>query len=123
MIKKNYKRIVLIFLLFTTAFVLVNYYRSFKVKCDFDDLGLADSASGMISFIIVYLISSKRSMPYLESRNIAIWIFSLYSTQEILSYFFPFVGTFDLKDLLYYLIGLVIVFYFDIRKKRVYHKG
>jgi hypothetical protein len=92
------------------------------VQYDFDDLGLADSASGMISFIIVYLIFSKRSMSYLESRNIAIWIFLIYSTQEILSYFFPFVGTFDLKDLLYYLIGLIIVFYFDIRKKRVYHK-
>ena len=122
MIKKNYKRVVLIFLLFILAFLLVNYYRPFKAKHGFFDFGLADSGSGMISIVIVYLFLSKKSMSFLESLKLACLIFSLYLTQEILSYFSPFIGTFDVKDLLYYFFGLVIVFYFDIRKREVFHE-
>lgn len=119
MVKRNCKRIILVCLLFILSFVLVNYYRPFKAKHDFYDFGLADSGSGMLSIFIVYLLLSRKNMSYLSSRNLALWIFSLYFTQEILSYFIPYIGMFDMKDLLYYLIGLVFIFYFDVRKRKL----
>jgi hypothetical protein len=119
MVKMNYKRIGLIFLLFIISFFLINYYRPFKANYEFNDFGLADSSSGMISIIIVYLVISKKNMPYLKAKELAIWIFALYFMQELLSFFFPFIGVFDIMDLIYYLIGFVIIFCFDVRKKKV----
>jgi hypothetical protein len=123
MVKMNFKRIGLIFLLFIISFLLVNYYRPFKANYEFNDFGLADSASGMISIIIVYLVISKKSMPYLKAKELAIWILALYISQELLSFFFSFLGVFDKMDLIYYLIGFAIIFYFDLKKKKACHKG
>ncbi|MFN4000012.1 hypothetical protein [Algoriphagus sp.] len=118
MVKNNYKRICLIFSLFIISFLLINYYRPIKAKYEFNDFGLADSGSGMISIMIVYLAISKKKMSYLESKNLAIAILLLYIIQEVLSYFFKSIGTYDFKDIIYYVFGFVIIYYLDIKGRK-----
>jgi hypothetical protein len=113
------RRFILISILFALGYFLVNYYRPYQIRFNFPDFGLADSGSGMISIIIVYLLLSRRRMDYSESRNLSVFIFSLYVFQELLSYFFPgFIGTFDWKDLLYYFFGFLIVYFFYVKDRK-----
>lgn len=116
--RSNFKKNSVIFLFFLLSFVLVNYYRPIKVNYGYNDFGIADSGSGMISLIIVYLVVSRRKITYFESRNLAIAVFSIYFFQEVLSYFINSIGTFDFKDIIYYLLGFVFIYYFDVKGRK-----
>jgi Na+/H+ antiporter NhaC len=118
MVKNNIYRIFSIIILFIISYVLVNFYRPFKASNTFNDFGIADSGSGMISLIIVYLAVSKTKSTYTESKNLAIVIFLLYFTQEVLSYFFKSIGTYDFKDIVYYVLGFIIIYYFDVKGRK-----
>jgi hypothetical protein len=118
MVKNNIKRIFSFILLFMISYTLVNIYRPFKESNTFNDFGIADSGSGMISLIIVYLAVSKTKSTYTESKNLAIAVFLLYFIQEVLSYFYKSIGTYDFKDIIYYFLGFVIIYFFDVKWRK-----
>jgi O-antigen ligase len=116
---RSKKKYILILILFGLGYFLVNYYRPFQNIHKFFDLGLADSASGMLSFMMVYFFLSQDKTNRREALELSLSILCLYLLQEILSYFFPGrIGTFDWKDLVYYSFAFIIIYFFDVKGRK-----
>ncbi|MCH7399030.1 hypothetical protein MM236_13580 [Belliella sp. DSM 107340] len=109
-----------IFILYLIGYFLASHYRSYQNSHSFFDFGLADSGVGLVSIIIVYLIFTPPSKSRMQARKILFLVLFAYLSQEIYCYFFPgFVGTFDFKDMIYYVLGFVFVYWFDVKRRRV----
>lgn len=105
-----------IFSFFLIGYLIASHYRPFQNKLGFFDFGLADSGVGLISIIIVYFLFTPPMKTQVQAKKNAFLILFVYLSQEIYCYFFPgFVGTFDVKDLIYYVVGFILIFYFDAK--------
>jgi hypothetical protein len=104
--------------LYIIGYILSSVYRPFQNSKGFFDFGLADSGVGLISIIIVYLFFAPPSKSLEQAKKTASLVLFVYLIQEIYCYFFPgFVGTFDFKDILYYLVGFFFIYYFDVNSR------
>ncbi|WP_194774724.1 hypothetical protein [Pararhodonellum marinum] len=106
--------------LYLIGYLLASHYRPIQNSQGFQDLGVADSGVGLVSLMAVYLIFTPPSRPQAKAKKNAIIVLSVYLIQEIYCYFFPgFVGTFDFKDLVYYVFGFMLIYWFDVRERKV----
>lgn len=106
--------------LYIIGYLLASHYRPYQNSLGFFDFGLADSGVGLVSIIAVYFIFTPPSKSQEQAKKNALLVLFAYLSQEIYCYFFPgFVGTFDFKDLIYYFLGFAIVFFFDIKRRRI----
>lgn len=95
------------------SFFIGNFYRLFIYSHKINDYFFADVGNNL-SFIpgvysINYLLKGKYT--YSKFKDI-IFYFVLFSLVEILSYFIPYIGTFDFKDIIGLFIGAVLLFVF-----------
>ncbi|MCH7407659.1 hypothetical protein [Belliella aquatica] len=98
--------------------LLSNHYRPYQNSQGFFDFGLADSGVGLIHILVCYILLVPPKLNYSKAREISLVILFFYLTQEIFSYFFTgFFGTFDWKDLIYYLLGFMLVYEFDVKNR------
>lgn len=106
--------------LYFSGYHLASHYRPFQNRQDFFDFGLADSGVGLVSIIIVYLIFTPPGKSQNQAINNSYKVLFAYLSQEIYCYFFPgFVGTFDFKDLIYYILGFILAYQFDAKGRPV----
>ncbi|AZQ64076.1 hypothetical protein EI427_18125 [Flammeovirga pectinis] len=100
-------------LFFSIAFILNNYYRPYIYTNNINDFGLADMASNLFFIPIgcVFFWMLSKTMTKKTKELDVIISFVLLSLHEALSYFIPFLGVFDFKDILALFIGAVIAFY------------
>lgn len=109
-----------IFVLFFIGHILVSYYRPFQNDHEFFDFGLADSGVGFVSLIMLYLLFTPPYKNRVESVKNLKLVLSVYLSQEIYCYFYPgFFGTFDFKDLIYYIFSFYFIFLFDIKARKI----
>lgn len=94
--------------------LLINtFWRPFAYANKINDFGFADIGNNLTFVPVVYLFNNLISCKYMISKYIDIWlIFIFLSSVEILSYFFPYLGTFDFKDILGLLIGAMLISFF-----------
>lgn len=108
---KNYIYLMLICL--TYSILIGNFYRPFIYSHKINDYGFADIGNNL-SFIpgvysIIFLLKGK----YIYSKfKDVIFYFIFLSLVEISSYFIPYLGTFDFKDIIGLFIGAVSLFVF-----------
>ncbi len=106
--------------LYLVGYFLASHYRPFQNEERFFDLGLADSGVSFVSIISVYLIFTPPFKSRFYAKRNAIFISFVYLSQEVYCYFFPgFVGTFDFKDIVYYSIGVIVIYWGDVLKRNV----
>lgn len=111
----HYLKIVLLYLV---GYFLASHYRPIQNSRKFFDFGLADSGVGLVSIIAIYLIFTPPYKNRFQSKKNSFLVLFAYIIQEIYCYFFPgFVGTFDFKDLIYYLVGFTLIYFFDVNRR------
>ncbi|MBB6461370.1 hypothetical protein HNR74_002543 [Flammeovirga kamogawensis] len=98
-------------LFFSLAFVLNNCYRPYIYTNNINDFGLADMASNLFFFPIGCTFFGCFQNPLRRKKNDVIISFVLLSLHELLSYFIPFLGIFNVKDISALFIGAIITFY------------
>jgi len=108
----NKKRSIIILLtLLGIGIFLSNHYRSYIYSNNLNDFGLADVGANVIVvpilFIFLHIFEIKLSNNKYKSLTI-VTIF--YISAEILSFFVPQIGTFDMLDIVGYIIGSCISF-------------
>lgn len=100
--------------------LLSNHYRPYQNSQGFFDFGLADSGVGLIHILVCYTLLVPSKLNRSKAHEISLVILFFYLGQEIFSYFFlGFFGTFDWKDLIYYLLGFMLVYEFDVKNRSV----
>lgn len=103
--------IILICLLY--GFLINNYYRPFIYTNKINDYGLADIGNNITFIPGSYMLMRLFRQKYISSQknDIVIHFISL-SSVEILSAFIPYIGTFDVKDIIGLFIGALILYLF-----------
>lgn len=102
------------------GYLLASHYRPFQNSQSFFDLGLADSGVGLVSIIAVYYIFTQPSKNQIQAKKNALVVLFVYLSQEIFCYFFPGpLGTFDVQDLVYYTIGYVLIYWYDVKGREI----
>lgn len=119
-IKTHILQFLKVFALLIIGNLISNHYRPYQNSQGFFDFGLADSGVGLIHFLVSYILLVPPKLNRSKAHEISIVILFFYFGQEILSYFFDgFFGTFDWKDLIYYLLGFMLVYEFDVKNRSV----
>lgn len=110
-----------ILICFIYGFLINTYYRPFIYINKIDDYGLADIGNNLTFIPGVYLI-------YLYTNNnqnliSPYYCFLFFSLIELISYFFPFLGTFDIQDILGLFIGTLFlkIFLYYENTKKIFH--
>jgi hypothetical protein len=107
-----------ILILYIVGHSLASHYRPFQNNHGFYDFGIADSGIGLVTFILLYLILTPPNKSRYKANENALAVLFVYMSQEIYCFFFPgFVGIFDIKDLIYYAFGFLVVYYFDVSRR------
>jgi len=113
----HYLKIVTLFL---CGYILASHYRPFQNSQNFFDFGLADSGVGLFSLVMIYFIITPPNKSQSKAKENAMGILFVYLAQEIFCYFFPGpLGTFDVKDLLYYTIGFLLIYWNDVKGREI----
>ncbi|MDN3667932.1 hypothetical protein QWY93_01070 [Echinicola jeungdonensis] len=116
-IENNFSHFKLISL-FLLGYVLVSHYRPFQNELGFFDFGLADSGAGLVSLVFVYFLLTPLNTTQEKANENAFLVLFIYLSQELFCYFFPgLIGSFDFKDMLYYCLGFILVYCFDMKSR------
>ncbi len=116
--KNNIHYYLKIISLFFLGYVLVSHYRPFQNKIGFFDFGLADSGVGLVSLVLVYFVFTPPIINQYKAKENVLMILFVYLSQEIFCYFFPgLIGSFDVKDLVYYIFGFILVYCINVRSR------
>ena len=92
---------------FIYGLIINTFYRSYVFNNKIDDYGIASIGNNLTFVPVVYLIYLYFKKP---TTALSIWIcFLLFATIEVISYFFPILGTFDFKDILGLFIGTLLL--------------
>ena len=97
---------------------LASHYRLIQNELKFLDFGLADS--GSVSIIAIYLIFTLLKKIDFNLIKFFFGFIYLHNSRNILPLFPGFVGTFDFKDLIYFLVGFILIYLFDFNKRDKY---
>lgn len=109
----NSKRnIIILIVCFVYSLLINSIYRPYIYINRINDFGIADIGNNLAFIPGVYFLSNIIRKKYVISKYNDIWLcFLLFSTVELISYFLPFIGAFDMKDIFGLLIGAVILFF------------
>ena len=109
---KRVKLIFLIILFFIYSFIVNSVYRPYIYREKIYDFGVADIGNNIAFVPGIYLLSYLINRKFLVSKYLDIWLcFILFATVEIISYFIPFFGTFDFKDIIGLLFGAFLIYF------------
>jgi len=116
--KKQNQYLILLIVFITIAIIINTPYRHFVYTHGIKDFGLADSGSKLFIVSIFSLMSWIGLFKLSQNKVLDIFIVSsAYVVLEFLSYFIPYLGVFDYRDLIALFFGitiaLLIVFYSD----------
>lgn len=118
--KPLFINILRILLLYLIGYILASHYRPFQNSLGFFDFGLSDSGLGFIHIVITYFVLSPPYHNQVQAKKVGLLILFIYLSQEVFCYFFPgLIGTFDFKDLIYYVFGFLFIYFFDVKSRRV----
>ena len=97
--------------------LLINtYYRPYIYKNNLNDFGLADVGNNITFIPGTYLLLIVVRTKFLFGRYKDIFLhFIILSIVEVLSYFFKYLGNFDLKDIFGLFIGATITYFIASR--------
>jgi len=102
-------KVIILIISFTSGVILSNTYRDYAYRNHLSDFGLADSGTNIFVVISLVQIFSVFNIRVSHNRVIdIIMIGSFYIIIEICNIYFDFIGTYDTKDIIAYLIGTVI---------------
>ncbi len=109
----NSKRnIIIIIVSFIYSLLINTFYRPYIYNNHLCDFGIADIGNNLAFIPGVYFLSNSIRSKYIISKYYDIWLcLLLFASIECFSYFIPFLGTFDIKDIFGLLIGAIILFY------------
>lgn len=108
---KNYIYLMLICLIY--SILIGNFYRPFIYSHKINDYFFADIGNNLSFIPGVYSINYLLKGKYIYSKfKDVIFYFIFFSVIEILSYYIPYLGTFDFKDILGLFIGAILLFVF-----------
>lgn len=97
---------------FSYGFLINNFYRPYIYKNNINDFGFADIGNNIIFIPGVYFLLIALKTKFLLGRYKDIFLhFTILSIVEVLSYFFKYLGNFDLKDIFGLFIGAVITYF------------
>ncbi len=103
--------------LYLIGYFLASHYRPIQNSQGFFDFGLADSGVGLVSMMLIYFLLTSPNKNQLKAKENALLLLFFYLSQEIFCYFFPgLVGTFDFKDLVYYVFGYILLYWYDVKR-------
>lgn len=109
----NSKRnLIILIVCFIYSLLINTFYRPYIYINHLSDFGIADIGNNLAFIPGVYFLTNIIRNKYIISKYYDIWLcLLLFGTIEFFSYFFPFLGTFDIKDVFGLLIGAIILFY------------
>lgn len=106
------KNIVILIICFLYSLLINSVYRPYIYINNVNDYGIADVGNNLAFIPGVYFLSNIFRKKYIISKYTDIWLcLLLFSTLEFFSYFIPFFGTFDIKDIFGLSIGAIILFF------------
>jgi len=117
------KKALIILIFFFVIGVLMNtYYREYIYENNKFDFGIADVGYNLVAVILMTLTSFIGLFKITNNKVLDVLIFTLsYITNEIFSYFFPILGTFDFKDIIALLLsGLIAIGLLHLFDKNIF---
>lgn len=109
---KKTKLILLLLLLLVLSAFLSTPYRDYIYAHNIDDFGLADVGGNIFVVAILSIISWLGVFKLSNNKILDVFINTgIYLLLEVGSYFFPYIGTFDVKDLLVLPLGTLIALF------------
>lgn len=112
------KAISLVVIFFVYSVIINTFYRPYIYTNKIQDYGFADIGNNIFFIPATYLIYNLITKRYLISKYYDIlFSFVFYSFIEVLSFFFPFFGTFDYKDIFGLFLGALTLYLFVANEK------
>ena len=109
---KIWQLVVVLMILLLCAIVLSNNYREFIYSNQINDFGIADAGGNFLVvpiLAIILTLSGHRSANNQLTLVLKITLF--YVGTEFLSLLFPYIGVFDIADLIAYIFGAIFTVY------------